>query len=341
MKLYRELLEKMNSIPGIQSATLSRYRQFVARPEQDVWVQGSDASSRGIYARTFTGRAVPGVYYNLVGPGFFHLMGITQLLGRDFTASDRENSPRVAIISESMARSFFSNQNPIGKRLGFNGPASSEDFQIVGVVSDTRHHLLEDGSLAAVYVPYTQGTPGDYGQMNLVARSKASPAAVAAAMRRQVQTVDKNLPLADIETPAADLDEYLGDQRSLATLLSCFGGLALALAMIGLYGVMSYAVGRRTKELGIRLALGAQPGNMLRMVLREALAMAALGVLIGIPLAAASQRLLKSMLFGVQTTDPVTIAGAVLAMLATAALAGYIPARRAAKVDPMVALRYE
>jgi predicted permease len=341
MNLYRDLLERMNSIPGIQSATLARYRQFVARPERDVWVQGSDAGSRGIYARTFTGREVPAVYYNPVGPGFFRTMGIGQLLGRDFAPTDMETSAKVAIVSESMARLFFPNQNPIGKRLGFKGPQSSRDVQIVGVVRDTRHHLLENASLAAVYIPYTQGAGDDYGQMNLVVRSQASTAAVIAALRQQAQSVDRNLPLSGIETPAADLDEYLGDHRSLATLLGFFGALALLLASIGLYGTMSYAVGRRTKELGIRMTLGAQRKDALWMVLRETLSLAVLGVAIGIPIAAASERLLGSMLFGVRATDPLTIACAVLVMLATAALAGYLPARRATKVDPMVALRYE
>jgi len=328
MNLYRALPEGMNSIPGIQSATLSRYRQFVARPEQDVWVQGSAAGACE-------------VYYNLVGPDFFRTMGIGKLLGRDFTAADSETAPKVAIISESMARTFFPDQNPIGKRLGFNGPPSSGDVQIVGVVHDTRHHLLEDRSLAAVYVPYTQGAPDDYGQMNLVVRSQAKRAAVIAALRQQAQLVDKNLPLSGIESPAADLDEYLGDHRSLATLLSFFGALALLLASIGLYGSISYTVGRRTKELGIRIALGARTTDTLWMVLRETFSVTALGVGIGILISAACGRLLGSMLYGVRATDPLTISAAVLVVLATAALAGYVPARRAAKVDPMVALRYE
>ena len=341
MELYRDLLGRMNSIPGIRSATLSRYRQFVARPEQDVWVHGSDAGDRGIYYRNFAGREVSGVYYNPVGPGFFRTMGIPQLLGRDFELSDTETSPKVAVISESMARIFFGNQNPIGKRFGFKGPESSGDVQIVGVVRDTQHHLLDGGSLAAVYVPYTQGAPDDYGQMNLVVRSEGNPTDTVAALRQQVQSVDKNMALRNVETAAADLDEYMGDHRSLATLLGFFGALAVVLASIGLYGTISYEVGTRTKELGIRMALGAQRSGVLRMVLGETLWLVALGAALGIPLASASERLLKSMLFGVKSTDPLTIAAAVLVMLATAALAGYFPARRATKVDPIVALRYE
>lgn len=341
MNLYRDLLEKMNSIPGVQSATLSRYRQFVARPEQDVWVQGSDAGDRGIYYRNFAGREVSGVYYNPVAPRFFRTMGIGQLLGRDFAPTDTETSTKVAVISESMAHTFFPNQNPIGKRFGFKGPESNGDVQVVGVVRDTQHHLLEGGSLAAVYVPYTQGAPDDYGQMNLVVRTEGDPAAVIAALRQQVLSLDKDMPLRNVATAAADLDEYLGDHRSLATLLTFFAALALALASIGLYGTMSYAVSRRTKELGIRMALGAEGNDMLRMVLGETFSLVALGAAIGIPIAAASEHLLQSMLFAVKTTDPVTIVAAVLVMLATAALAGYLPARRATKVDPMVALRYE
>lgn len=329
MNLYRELLEKMNSVPGIQSATLSRYRLFVARPEENVWVRGSQIAG----ARQ--------VYYDPVAPRFFRTMGIAMLLGREFSPADTETASKVAVISESMARTFFPNQNPLGKRLGFNGPHSSGDVEVVGLVRDTKHHLLESGPPEAVYIPYTQAAAGDYGQMNLVCRTSGDPAGVIAALRRVAQSVDKNLPLSGIETPAADLDEYLGDHRSLATLLGFFGTLALMLASIGLYGAMSYAVGRRTRELGIRMALGAHRGDVLRMVLRETLSLVAVGVAAGIPLAAASRRLIASMLFGVGTTDPITIALAVLVMAGVGLLAGYVPARRATQVDPMVALRYE
>jgi predicted permease len=329
MRLYRELLEKMNSVPGIQWATLSRYRPFVARPEKNVWVQSSEIAEPRE------------VYYDPVAPRFFRAMQIGQLQGRDFSSVDTETAPKVAVISESMARTFFPNQNPIGRRLGFDGPQSAGDMQIVGVVRDTRHHLLENGSLDAVYIPYTQAAPDDYGQMNLVFRSAVDPAGVIAALRHQARSVDKDQPLSGIETPAADLDEYLGDHRWLAALLGFFGALALVLASIGLYGTMSYAVGKRTRELGIRMALGAQRNDMLRMILRETFYLVATGIAVGIPLAIASKRLVASMIFGVTVTDPVAISIAVLVMLATGFLAGYVPARRATKVDPMVALRYE
>ncbi|PYV24995.1 MAG: hypothetical protein DMG24_10005 [Acidobacteria bacterium] len=319
----------MNAIPGAQSATLSRYRQFVARPETRVWAQGSEKQT------------ATGVYHNPVGPNFFRTMGIGFLLGRDFTLADTERAPKVAIVSESFARSFFPVQNPIGKRLGFDGPQSSGDVQIVGVVRDTEHHLLENRSPEAVYIPFTQAAADEYGQMNLVVRAAADPSRLIAALRQQVQSVDKNLPLSGVETPAADLDEYLGDHRSLATLLSFFGGLALVLASIGLYGTMSYAVARRTQELGLRMALGARGPDIVGMVLRESLSLVALGVAFGIPAVAASKRVVASMLFGVKTTDPLTISIAVVVMLAVALVASYLPARRATKVDPMVALRHE
>jgi predicted permease len=327
MNLYRDLLTRLNSTPGVQ-ATLSRYRQFVARPEQDAWVQGANGGSHTLY-------------YNLVAPRFFRTMGVGQLLGRDFAPTDSETSPKVVIISESAALLLFPGQNPIGKRVGLKGPDSAADIQVIGVVRDTQHHLLDGASLAAIYVPYTQGAPDDYGQMNLVVRSTGDPDALIPMLRRQVQSVDKNMALRNVETPAADLDEYLGNHRSLTTLLTLFAALALALASIGLYGTMSYTVGQRTRELGIRAALGAQRSDMLRMVLGETFALVALGAAIGIPLAMASEKLLQSMLFGVKTTDPLTIAAALLIMLATALLAGFVPARRATHVDPMVALRQE
>ena len=331
MSLYRELYEKLNTIPGVQSASLSRLRMIYGRWHRKVWVQGEAAASTD--ARE--------VYCDPIGQRFFETMGIGLLLGREFSMADSETSPRVAVISESMARTFFPGENPLGRRFGFNGANSSGDVEVVGVVKDIKHRIGEAEPREAAWIPYTQAPADMYGQMTLLVRTAAAPASIAPAIRSEVQSVDKSLPVGKIETESAELDDYLGGWRSMGTLLSFFGGLALVLAALGLYGAMSCMVGRRTKELGIRLALGAQKRAMLWMVLREAFLLVAIGVVIGVPVAMAASRLISSMLFGVTATDLRTISSATLILFAAALLAAYLPARRAMRVDPIVALRYE
>jgi predicted permease len=330
MRLYRELLDKFNATPGVQSASLSRLRMIFGSWYRDAWVQGAavdPAETRQVYC-------------DPVGPRFFATMGIPLLLGREFSFADTETSPKVAIISASMARKFFPNVNPLGRHFGFDSAQSSGDIEVV-VVKDVKHHLEDQRLPEAAWIPYTQATTEMYGQMNFLIRTAADPAGVIPALREDARSVDKSLPLVGVETQEAEVDEYLGDQRFMATLLSCFAALALALATIGLYGTMSYAVGRRTREMGIRFALGAQRGEVLRMVLRETMSLVAIGVAIGVAVALGAARLLSSMLFGIKTTDGAAISTAVIVMCATALLAGYLPARRATRVDPMVALRYE
>jgi predicted permease len=331
MRLYEKLLEKLNAIPGVRSASVSRYRLLFARPERSLWVQGSapvvDAERE--------------VYCYPVGPRFFETQGIGLLLGRGFSSTDAETAPKVAVISESVAREFFLNQDPIGRRLGFGKPEASGDFQIVGVARDIQPHLRERQPLRAVYIPYTQAFPDDYGQMTLVIRTALDPSSIIPAVRHQVQLIARDLPLGDVKSQAADADEKLGDERSLATLLGLFAALGLVLASIGLYGTISYGVARRTNEVGIRMALGARRGDMLRMVLGDALSLVAVGVAVGVPLAIAGARLISTLIFGVKPTDLGTIAFSSAVVLAVASLAAYLPARRATKVDPMVALRCE
>jgi predicted permease len=262
-------------------------------------------------------------------------------LGREFSSADTETSPKVAIVSESVARKFFPDQNPMGRRLGFMKPEAGGDFQIVGVAKDILPKMREPQSSQAVYIPYTQAFPDDYGQMTFLIHSALDPSSLIPAVRRAVESIDKNLPAVDVQTEEADAADELGDERSLATLLSFFGALALLLAAIGLYGTMSYSVVRRTKELGIRMTLGARKEVMLWMILRETIRLVAVGVAIGIPLSLASAPLISSWLFGVKPADPVTILISSAVMLMVALLASYLPARRATKVDPMVALRYE
>ena len=329
MNLYPQLLQKLNAIPGVQSASLSRLRMIFGRWNRDVWApESSIAGPRQVYC-------------DPAGPQFFATMGIPLLLGREFSLADTATSPKVAIISESMAREFFAERNPIGQRFRFDHLDSGPEITVVGVVKDIKHRLAEERTGAAAFVPYNQAPPDMYGQMNLVVRTAGEPSTVAPAIRAAIQSVDNNLPLGEITTQEAEIDEYLGEQRSITTLLSIFAGLALLLAAIGLYGTMSYAVGRRTKELGIRIALGAQRAELLQMVLRETLLLLIIGVVLGVPLAIAASRLLDSMLFTVKGSDLLTIAVAILIMSGIALLAGFVPARRAMRVDPIVALRYE
>jgi len=328
MRLYEALMEKLNAIPGVRSASLSRYRLLFARPDRNLWVEGS---APGVDADRE-------VYCYPVGPRFFETQGISLLLGREFSSADAETAPKVAVISESVAREFFPNNDPIGRRLGFGNPEASGDFQIVGVARDIQPHLRERQPLRAVYIPYTQAFPDDYGQMTFVIRTALDPNSIVPAIHHQVQLIDRDLPLGDVKTQAADADEKLGDERSLATLLSLFAALGLVLASIGLYGTISYGVARRTNEVGIRIALGARKEDMLRMVLGEALSLVAIGVVIGVPLSVAGARLISTLIFGVKPTDAVAISFASGVMMAVASLAAYLPARRATKVDPVEAL---
>ncbi|MBZ5538650.1 MAG: ABC transporter permease [Acidobacteriia bacterium] len=331
LNLYRGLLEKMNGIPGVESASVSRFRMIFGQWYRNLWVSGQAANLNEMRR----------VYCNPVGPRFFETMGIPLLLGREFMPSDSETSSPVAVISESMVRKFFRNENPIGQRIGFDGPQSSSRIQIVGVVKDIKHHPTGDRVPEAVFIPYTQSPAEMLGQMNLVLRAGASPATIIPAIRQQVHSVEPDLPLVDIKTESAEMDESIGDERSLAALLSFFGVLALGLASIGLYGTMSHAVAYRTKELGIRIALGARAEDMLWLILRDTLSLILLGIGIGIPVALAASRLISSMLFGVKATDTVTITFCILLMSGVGLVAGLVPARRAMKVDPIVALRYE
>jgi predicted permease len=329
MSLYRELLVRLNTIPGIEAATLSRYRLMFARPTRDLRTSPSNSQ---------TDREV---YCYPVAEHFFEVEGIRLLRGRAFTAADGEASPKVAVISESVARQFFGGKDAAGMRLGFDKSAAAADFQIVGIAKDIQPHLREQRPLLAVYIPYTQAFADDYGQMTLALRTKLEPQSLVNAVRRQVASLDKNLPVTDLKTQAADTDEDLSNERSLTTLVVLFGISALALASLGLYGTLSYAISRRTRELGIRTALGAERNTIARLILRESFLLTVSGIVLGIPAALIASRFVANLLFGVGTADLVSFSIASGILLLAALAASYFPARRAAVVDPVVALRYE
>nr|MBA3514336.1 FtsX-like permease family protein [Pyrinomonadaceae bacterium] len=274
-----------------------------------------------------------------VRENYFATMEIPVLLGRSFTPQDDERAPKVVVVNQTFARLFSSGENPIGKRFGFNADKPTE-IEIVGVARDAKYRNLRDESPPTVYVPWLQEL-GRVGAVTFEVRTAGDPVAFVTAIRQAVREVDPNLPLAGVKTQLEVANESLRIERLFTRLLSFFGLVALLLAAIGLYGVMAYAVTQRTKEIGIRMALGAQRHNVLKLVLSQGMMLTLIGVVLGASSAIGLTRLMKSLLFGVSATDPVTFIAISFLLAAVALLACYVPARRAMRVDPLVALRYE
>ena len=277
--------------------------------------------------------------YVPASPRYFSVMGIPLVRGRLFNESDSSSSPAVALISEALAKRYFPNEDPLGKRLMFGFPANGVvSREIVGIVGDVHDVSLGTEPGPMLYVPYAQAPL--YGA-EVVVRSTMGTSAVVGAIRTVTHAIDKNLPVTDILSLPDALNESVAQPRFRTLLLGVFGAIALMLAAVGIFAVISYSVSRRTHELGIRVALGAQPSSVLAMILRETLALTLIGIAVGVPCTIATARLITHLLFNVTPYDLVTLALASLVLVAVGALASYIPARRAMKVDPMVALRHE
>jgi len=328
-----ELLARIQSDPGLQDSAIA-----VPRPIADLRVTlpfdivGSPALSESAATSRTTS-------YVSISPGYFHVMSIPLLSGRLFDQRDIMSSPSVTIISKAMAQRYFPNQDPLGKRIIFGfPPAPGAMHEIVGIVGDVRDDSLGQDPRPMVYVPYTQAP---FWGANVVVKSTLSPSSVAATIRQEVQKIDKDLPVTDVAMMPDIIEASVAQPRFRTFLLGLFGAMALVLAATGIFGVISYSVSRRTNEIGIRVALGASRGTILRMVLRETLLLTFAGLAVGLPCALAASRLLGNMLFGISASDPATITIVAITLAVVAALAGYIPARRAMRVDPMVALRYE
>ena len=333
-RLYWQLLERLNALPGVQSASLSRLQLFSGYWARPVSVPGYAAGTKEDLR----------VSCNTTAPKFFETMGIPLLLGRDFTPADGATAPHVAIVSESMVRQYFRGENPVGRHFRFAGEDATGDVEIVGVAKDilTEFRTQQyNRSPHAAYIPFTQAPPTMTGQAVIEVRTAANPGDIAAAMREAAQALDKNLPVGSVETQDEIVSRSLDRDRSLLGLTTFFGLIALLLASIGLYGTMSHSVGQRTKEIGIRMALGAGRQNVLNMVLGEGMLLTLFGISAGLTLGAAVTRLLSSQLYNLSAADPLTFTVLSLFLILVALLATYIPARRATRVDPMVALRYE
>ena len=326
-RIYKELLERVSSMPGVQSASLAHFSP-------------TSVVSFGSTVTLATGEQVR-ANSHMVYPNYFATVGIPIVAGRDFQSSDlRVNSPHVIVLSEALASQAFPGENALGKLL----PIGRNPAEVIGIVRDARYANLRGDPTPLMYQPFLQTRTGR-GQMTLHVRIQGDPGVLAPAVRAEVQRIDPNLPMFELRTLADEIDAVLIRERMIALLSSCFGLLALALACIGLYGLLAFGVVQRTGEMGIRVALGARRVDVTWIVLREALVLVLLGVALGIPMAVAIARLTASqisgLLFGLEATDPVTIAAAALVMALVAATAAYLPARRASTVDPMIALRNE
>lgn len=277
--------------------------------------------------------------YFTVSPDYFRVMRIPLLQGRFFSEQDAPANPKVAIISETLAQRYFPNQDPIGRQMKFGFPPNSDvSHEIVGVVGDVRDAALSRKPGPMMYVPFAQAPL--YGG-EVVVRSSLSASSVAASIRQATHAIDKNLPVTDIESFPDVLGQSVSQERFRTFLLGSFSAIALVLAAVGIFGVISYSASQRTHEIGIRMALGAQRRDVLRLIVGQGARLALLGLSVGVVAALLLTRLMASLLYSVSATDPVTFAAVIIVLLGVALLASYIPARRAMKVDPMVALRYE
>ena len=272
-----------------------------------------------------------------ISPNFFETMEIPVVSGRGFNARDNEPAPKVVVINEAAVRKYFPNENPIGQRFG-SSIENSNQLEVVGVLQDAKYNSVRDPAPPTMYVPYLQTRAGS---AVMEVRTAGDPASVTSGVREAVRQIDSNLPMMDVSTQLEQVERRFVQEKLFAQACTMFGGLAMLVAAIGLFGLMSYTVSRRTNEIGIRMALGAQRGDVMRQVLRESMILVAVGVAIGVAAAFGAGRFLSTILFGLAPNDVLTIAAATLVMVAVSALAGFLPARRASRVDPMVALRYD
>jgi predicted permease len=324
---YQQALEHVAALPGVKAAGLISDAFQRPNPDNPLSIEGRALQS---------GEAIAN---DSVSPGYFQAAGTSLLQGRYFTALDQAASPPVAIVNQTMARRFWPGEDPIGKRFKLAGPESKRPWlTIVGVVGDMRREGLERQAIAQVFRPYTQD---GWRAMDLVARTASDPSSLAPALRAAIHALDASAPVFEVSTLERRLSEFESPRRFQTLLMALFSAAALLLAAMGIYGLIHHSVAQRTQEIGIRMALGAQAGAVLAMVLRQALVVALIGAAAGVIAALALTQTMASLLYGVKTTDLLTFASAPAALLLIALAASTLPARKAARIDPMVALRYE
>ncbi len=323
---YADLQKRFSGIPGVRSATLSR-------------VPLVGGASMGTII-TAGGEPQVGNLVLPVGPSFFTTMQIPMLLGREIEERDQPGSPVVAVVNELFAKAAFGNENPLGQHISLFG-RPPHDLEIVGVSKTARYADLKNDNQPVVYIAYNQGAFGPVSQVTFELRTAGNPLNYVNAVRQIVHEADARVPISNVKTQAAQIDQAINQEIIFAKLCTAFATLGLVIACVGLYGTMSYRVARRTNEIGIRIALGAQPAGVIWMVLRQVFVLAIAGLAIGLPTAFAASKLVESFLFGMKPNDPMALAVAIVVLISAAVIAGYVPARRASKIDPMVALRHE
>jgi predicted permease len=322
---FEEVVRAVEAVPDVEAVGLT-----------DTLPLGRNRSW-GVRAKgvTYPDRQIPIAFPRVINPGYIRAMRIPLRAGREFTAQDKDGSQRVLIVNETMARTLWPNQNPIGQAILLFG---DNEWQVVGVVSNVRHSSLEQEGGMEMYLPIAQSGSGS---VDLVVRTKSSIESLVPGVRAAFKKVDPNLPTSDYQTLGGIVDQAVSPKRFVMILLVGFSALALILATLGIYGVISYSVSQRTHEIGLRMALGAPASAVLRMVLGQGAKLVLAGAAIGLIASFALTRLMASLLFGVPPTDPMTFIAMTLLLAFVALLACYLPARRATKVDPMIALRYE
>jgi predicted permease len=328
---YRRLSERLSALPGAEAHAFAVI-PVLEDNEWDNWVTIEGYSAKQ------DERPDPHMQY--CSPGFFKTLKIRLLAGRDFDERDNAGAPKVGIVNQKFVKKYFGGADPVGRHVGMGiDPGAKTDIQIVGVVADTKYESMRDDVPYELYIPSEQKGFAD-GETVYV-RTSGDPTNLFNTLRTEVRAVDASVPMYDMRTLDHQVEISLLTERLLSTLSSVFGCLATLLAALGLYGVMAFMVARRTREIGIRMALGAGQGSVVWMVLRETLTLAGIGVAIGLAGAYGVTRLIQAQLFGVEPTDLLTMAAASLGIAAVTTLAGYIPARRATGIDPMSALRWE
>jgi putative ABC transport system permease protein len=332
LNFWEQVLARVLVLPGVESAALGTVVPLTdSHSRSDITIEGMPLPSPGNF---------PHPDEHEVSPGYLKTLGVPLLRGREFTDADTENTPRVGMINAMIARQFFPNQDALGKRFMFGHPKADPPkwITIVGVTADTKLYGLANPARLEIYLPFRQAVSGD---MNLVVKSAADPASLTSAIRGAIASIDKDQPIFAIATMQQLVKDSVSTRRVTLILLGIFSALALVLAAIGIYGVISYSVAQRTHEIGIRMALGADGGGVLRMILAQGAKIAGAGVLLGLAASLGLTRLMTKLLFSVSAADPLTFAAVAIVLVGVAMLACYIPARRALRVDPIIALRYE